>query len=260
MSKVFVSYLRVSTQRQGRSGLGVEAQREAVNQYVTGKGVVQYEFIEHESGTKSDRPELAKALHMCEAYNATLIVGKLDRLARETDFLLKLAKDCKENGIVFCDLPSADDGPVGKFIITQMASVAELEVGLIRKRTRDALAQAKKRHKEAAERNAEREQGNRAGEMEPVKRLGGKRVSDERMAEIAALGRAESLIVRQAKAAKKSASLRVIIQDIQANGTTSLLGIAKELNARNTPTPRKSNNSKGWTAVQVRRVLDKVKS
>lgn len=250
----FVSYLRVSTDRQGKSGLGREAQREAVEQYVAGKGVIKFEFVEDESGTRNDRPELAKALKMCEAFNAVLIVGKLDRLAREVDFLLKLSKDCKENGIVFCDLPNTDDGPVGKFIITQMASVAELEVGLIRKRTKDALAQAKKRYKSASERNVLREQGKLDGQMETVKKLGGKRVSDERMREIAEVGRPVSLSARQAKATKKRESLLPIIEQMKTDGTTSLLGIAKGLNALNVPTPRRGKG-KQWTATQVQRIL-----
>jgi DNA invertase Pin-like site-specific DNA recombinase len=252
MDKIFVSYLRVSTDRQGKSGLGKEAQREAVAQYVVGKGEVK--FVEDESGTRNDRPELAKALEMCEVFNAVLIVGKLDRLAREVGFLLKLSKDCKENGIVFCDLPNADDGPVGKFIITQMASVAELEVGLIRKRTKDALAQAKKRYQAAAKRNTLREQGKLEGPMETVKQLGGKRVSDDRMAEIAAVGRPESLRVRQAKAAKKYKSLLPIIKRLKDEGTTSFQGIAKELNVLKVPTPRKGKG-KQWTATQVMRVI-----
>src|ERR1035437_51581 len=79
----FISYLRVSTQRQGRSGLGLEAQRKAVTDYLNGgRWELMQELIEVESGKSKDRPKLAEALRLCRVYNATLLVAKLDRLAR----------------------------------------------------------------------------------------------------------------------------------------------------------------------------------
>lgn len=83
----FVSYLRVSTAQQGRSGLGVEAQREAVTNYLNGgRWTLVHEFVEVESGKRADRPELAKALTLCRAHRAALVVAKVDRLARSQGF------------------------------------------------------------------------------------------------------------------------------------------------------------------------------
>src|SRR5208282_2303649 len=91
MTGKFVSYLRVSTQRQGRSGLGLEAQREAVTGYLNGgRWKLVAEVIEVESGKRSDRPELAKALSLCRLHGSTLLVAKLDRLARNVAFISAL--------------------------------------------------------------------------------------------------------------------------------------------------------------------------
>src|SRR5215207_6167172 len=142
----FVAYYRVSTERQGRSGLGLEAQREAVARHVTGvAGQVVAAFEEVESGKRNDRPQLAAALAACRAQRATLLIAKLDRLARNARFLLGVVEGSGEGGVVFCDLPQVPPGPVGKFLVTQMAAVAELEAGLISQRTRAALAAAKAR-------------------------------------------------------------------------------------------------------------------
>ncbi len=142
----FVAYYRVSTDRQGRSGLGLDAQRAAVAKYVAGAGgVVAAEFEEVESGKRADRPQLAAALAACRARRAALVIAKLDRLARNARFLLHVVEGTGEAGVVFCDLPSVPPGPVGKFLLTQMAAVAELEAGLISQRTRAALAVAKAR-------------------------------------------------------------------------------------------------------------------
>src|SRR5438552_14092429 len=103
----FVSYLRVSTDRQGRSGLGLQAQQDAVTSYLNGGSwSLVKPFVEVESGKKSDRPQLTKALATCRIHGATLVVAKLDRLARNAHFLLGL----KEAGVEFvcCDLPSAN--------------------------------------------------------------------------------------------------------------------------------------------------------
>ena len=142
----FVAYFRVSTERQGRSGLGLDAQREAVARHVASTGgAVAAEFQEIESGKRADRPQLAAALAACRAQRATLLIAKLDRLARNARFLLGVVEGSGEGGVVFCDLPTVPPGPVGKFLVTQMAAVAELEAGLISQRTRAALAMAKAR-------------------------------------------------------------------------------------------------------------------
>ena len=142
----FVSYLRVSTDKQGRDGLGVDAQRKAVADHLNG-GSWQLiaEYVEVESGKVNNRPELAKALAHCNLTGATLIVAKLDRLSRDQAFLMSVWTGTGDGGVVFCDLPSIPAGPVGRFIVQQMASVAELERGLISQRTRAALAAAKER-------------------------------------------------------------------------------------------------------------------
>jgi DNA invertase Pin-like site-specific DNA recombinase len=142
----FVAYYRVSTVSQGRSGLGLEAQQTAVRAFLnSGRWALLQEFTEVESGKRNDRPQLAKALEACRLTGATLLVAKLDRLARNARFLLSIVEGCGEGGVVFCDFPTIPAGPVGKFLVTQMAAVAELEAGLIGQRTRAALQAAKAR-------------------------------------------------------------------------------------------------------------------
>ncbi len=142
----FVSYLRVSTDSQGRSGLGLDAQRQAVAAHLSAVGgQLVAEFQEIESGKRADRPQLVAALASCRTRRAVLVIAKLDRLARNARFLLSVAEGSGQAGVVFCDLPTVPAGPVGKFLVTQMAAVAELEAGLISQRTRAALAVAKAR-------------------------------------------------------------------------------------------------------------------
>jgi DNA invertase Pin-like site-specific DNA recombinase len=135
----FVCYYRVSTARQGRSGLGLEAQRDAVRNYLNGGDwQVAGEFTEVETGKRADRPELAKAFAACRLHRATLVIAKLDRLARNAHFLLGL----RDSGIDFvaADMPNANRLTVGI-----MAMVAEDEAERISARTKAALAAAKKR-------------------------------------------------------------------------------------------------------------------
>ena len=140
----FIAYYRVSTAQQGRSGLGLDAQREAVAAYLNGgKWTLAGEYTEIESGKRSDRPQLAAALAECRLTGATLVVAKLDRLARNVQFLLGVMAGMSEGGVVFCDLPKLPAGPMGKFFLQQMASVAELEAGLISQRTKAALQASK---------------------------------------------------------------------------------------------------------------------
>lgn len=137
--KVVVSYLRVSTKKQGQSGLGLEAQREAVAEYAAREGLrVVAEYVEVESGKKAARPELAKALARCRASKATLVVAKLDRLSRNVAFLSNLM----EAGVDFvaCDNPTAT-----RFTVHILAAVAEQEAKAISERTKAALAAAKRR-------------------------------------------------------------------------------------------------------------------
>src|SRR3954467_13708375 len=140
--KRFVSYLRVSTDRQGRSGLGLEAERKAVKDFLNGgRWDLIAEFVEVESGKRDARPKLAEALALCRLHNATLVIAKLDRLSRDAAFLLGLQKA----GVRFvtADMPEANELVVGI-----MAIVAQAERKMISARTKAALAAAKARGRE----------------------------------------------------------------------------------------------------------------
>ena len=134
-----VSYIRVSTIRQGESGLGLEAQTEAVARYAARVGgEVVGEFREVESGGRCDRPQLDAALRMCRRRGATLVVAKLDRLARNVAFISRLLED--DADVVCCDMPTAN-----RLTLHVLAAVAEHEREAISQRTRAALAAAKAR-------------------------------------------------------------------------------------------------------------------
>lgn len=128
---VYVAYLRVSTQRQGSSGLGLQAQQEIIRKYLNGNSPIA-EFIEVESGRKSDRPKLHEALELCKKKKATLIVAKMDRLSRNVSFTSQLLDSGIE--IVFCDFPKAN-----RLVLTIISAISEYEAGLIRQRTKAAL-------------------------------------------------------------------------------------------------------------------------
>src|SRR5580704_1813705 len=139
----FVSYYRVSTAQQGASGLGLEAQREAVSRYVASVnggagGVIVADFTEIESGKKSDRPQIAAALAACRLRRATLVIAKLDRLARNVHFVSSLM----ESGVDFvaCDNPEAN-----RLTVHILAAVAEHEAAMISARTQAALEAARAR-------------------------------------------------------------------------------------------------------------------
>ena len=130
----FISYLRVSTAKQGQSGLGLEAQRSAVASYQPNLA----EYVEIESGKNNDRPQLAKALAQCKLTGATLIIAKLDRLSRDAHFLLGLQKAGVD--FIAADMPQAN-----KLTIGILAMVAEQERDMISARTKAALAATKAR-------------------------------------------------------------------------------------------------------------------
>lgn len=133
----YVSYLRVSTQKQGFSGLGLEAQREMIQKYLS-HTIPIAEFIEVESGRKKDRPKLKEALALCRKHGATLIVAKLDRLARNVAFLSSLLES--DIDIVFCDYPAAN-----KMVLHILSAISQYEAELISARTKAALAAKRKR-------------------------------------------------------------------------------------------------------------------
>ena len=139
----YVAYYRVSTDRQGKSGLGLEAQKAAVEERLNGgRWQLVAEFVEVESGKRASRPQLDAAIAACKKHKAKLIVAKLDRLSRNVAFLLKLIDAGVE--VLFADLPELN-GAMGKFVLITMANVAELEAGLISERTKAALKAAKAR-------------------------------------------------------------------------------------------------------------------
>lgn len=135
MKQKYVAYLRVSTQKQGYSGLGLEAQREIIHNYLHDITPIS-EYVEIESGRKSDRPKLKEALTLCRKDNATLIVAKLDRLARSVSFLSNLLES--DVDIVFCDFPQAN-----KMVLHIISAISQYEAELIAARTKASL-QAKK--------------------------------------------------------------------------------------------------------------------
>jgi DNA invertase Pin-like site-specific DNA recombinase len=216
----FVAYYRVSTDKQGRSGLGLDAQRKTVADYLNGGAwEIAAEFTEAESGKRNDRPELAKAIEACRRHRATLIIAKLDRLARNTKFLLALL-DSGVN-VQFCDLPQVT-GAMGRFIVTQMAAVAELEAGLISERTKAALQAAKAR---------------------------GTKLGNPRPAAAARL----ALAARVALADQFAANVLPIIREIQKAGHVSANAIAGKLNERGVQSRRGGR----WSHVQVGAILQR---
>ena len=222
----FIAYYRVSTVRQGKSGLGLEAQRQAVATYLNGGDwSIVGEFTEVESGKRSDRPELDKALAAARLHRASLIVSKVDRLTRSVGFLSKLLDAGVD--VRFADLPQIE-GATGRFLLQQMVAVAELEAGMISKRTKDALAAAKRRGVQL---------GGFRGKMPTAK---------ARKLAVAAI---------EARAATRAADLAPTIAELQAAGATSLREIAAGLNARGIPTSRGEGE---WTATQVMRVLERL--
>ncbi|AHY52467.1 recombinase family protein [Bradyrhizobium japonicum] len=222
----FVAYYRVSTGKQGKSGLGLEGQREAVKAYLNGGDwQIVGERVEIESGKRSDRPKLDEALALARLHRAALIVSKVDRLTRSVAFLSRLLEAGVD--VRFADLPEIE-GCTGRFMLQQMVSVAELEAGMISTRTKAALAAAKRRGKKLG--------GNRG--VVPGAKM--------RKASAAAL---------RARTAARAADIAPTIKAIQEAGATSLRAIAEALNQQGIPTARGSGT---WSAVQVARVLERI--
>jgi len=220
-----VSYLRVSTAKQGESGLGLEGQRAAIDRHLAIAGLNQVaEYVEVESGRHNKRPQLAAALAACRRYKAVLVIAKLDRLSRNVHFLSGLM----ESGVEFVavDMPSAN-----KLTLHVLAAVAEAEAEMISQRTKDALRSAIARGKQ----------------------LGGLRSNS---ATIGASGAAASVLVRQRNAKANAEYLLPAIEEIRESlkdetEGPSMRQIAVKLNEGGYTAPRGGQ----WTAAQVGRVL-----
>src|SRR5262245_2617110 len=213
----FIAYYRVSTKRQGRSGLGLEAQRQAVETFLNGGSwQLVKEFTEVESGKRTDRPELEKAFQACRVYGAKLVIAKLDRLSRNAHFLLGLEKA----GI---DFVAADMPSINRLTAGILALVAEEEGRMITNRPKDALAAAKRR---------------------------GVKLGGDRGVRLTAKARAAGREVQHAKARARAVDLVPVLKELRAAGYESLRAIADELNRRGIPTARGGE----WSATQVARV------
>lgn len=225
MTERAVAYYRVSTARQGASGLGLDAQRAAVEALCASRGweLVAPPFQEVESGKHALRPELLKALERARLTGARLVIAKLDRLSRDAAFLLTL----QNSGVRFvaADMPDANDLTVGI-----MALVAQQERQAISRRTKEALAAAKAR-------------GQRLGNPNGAAafRRAGK-------------GTGAALDAVRAGAAGRAESLRETIREIQAGGAASLARIAEALNAQGIVTARGGR----WHASSVRNLLERL--
>lgn len=221
-----VSYLRVSTAQQGRSGLGLEAQRQAINAFLAQRKATELaSFTEVESGKSNARPELGKALALAKATGATLVIAKLDRLSRNAAFLLSL----RDSGVRFVatDMPEANELTIGV-----MALVAQQEREAISKRTKEALAAAKARG---------RKLGNPNGAA-PLRRAG---KGNEAAVQAVAQGTAQ-----------RDEGLRPFVRQMQAEGCQTLQCLADALNAQGFKTARGGS----WHKSTVRLLLERLEA
>ncbi len=229
----YVGYCRVSTDGQGQSGLGLEAQEATIRRHLRHDDKLLLPMmVEVESGKRVDRPVLRKALDRCRVMGATLLVAKLDRLARDSAFVRTLMRAGVP--VEFCDLP-ATKGATGSFLLGIMAEVAQLEAGLISERTKAALGQLKARGVA----------------------LGGDR-GFRHTADNARRYGAEGGAKRAAQADVVALSAADLIAEVQAKlgAAASLNAVAKALNAEGAQTPRGG----AWTATAVKRALGRIEA
>lgn len=224
-----VAYYRVSTKRQGESGLGLDAQREAVTRYIVSVGgVLLTEFTEVESGRNCDRPSLNMAVRLARRENATLVVAKLDRLSRNVAFIAAvLESKCK---FVACDNPMANN-----LTLHILAAVAEHEVGMIRDRIKVALAAAKARGTKLGSHRPGHWDGREAARVEGAKK-----------------GAKASALVRSRKAADDYLDIMPRIREMHGKNH-SLQMIADSLNKSGVRTARGGK----WLPVTVRMLLQR---
>lgn len=219
-----IAYFRVSTARQGRSGLGLEAQRDAVMTYIKSTGGrLLAEFTEVESGKRNDRPELRRALVRAKVSGARLIIAKMDRLSRNAAFLLQL----RDSGVRFiaADLPNADETVVGI-----MAVIAQREREMIAQRTKAALAVARRRLAK---------EGLRLGNPNGAQAL-----------RKAGKGNIAAIKAARAAAERRAEEMRETLDDVLAAGPLSHAAVAEELNRREIEAPRGGP----WYAMGVARL------
>lgn len=223
VEEICVAYYRVSTEKQGRSGLGLDAQRSAVASYLRERGAsLVGEYTEIESGANDQRPELQRALRIAKLKGARLVIAKLDRLSRDAHFLLGLQKA----GIQFvaADMPDANE-----LTVHIMAGIAEHERHIIGARTKSALAAAKAR-------------GVKLGNPKNLKNR--------------TRGTQRSAEMRASKARSRSTLLMPILQELRQSGVETLRGLADHLNDQGIPAPRGGE----WSPTQVARVLKVLKA
>lgn len=213
----YVGYTRVSTDKQGKQGYGASDQLQTINEFVKNDQLLQV-FQEEESGSKNNRPQLTQALELCKKEKAILVIARLDRLSRNLAFTASLMESKIE--FVCCDMPS-----VNKFTIQVLAAVAEQYLDTLRKNTKAALAQAKKR-------------GVTLGNTKNLKQAAIKGNK-----------------AKMQEADRKAVVINTIIADLKKYGVTSLQGIANALNARGIPTASKRSNT--WYPSTVRNYMNR---
>ncbi len=234
-----VAYFRVSTAGQGRSGLGLDAQKAAVHEFSLQRGLVsQAAFTEVESGKRSDRPELQKALHLAKVTGAVLVIAKLDRLSRNAAFLLTL----RDSGVRFlaADIPDANDLTIGV-----LAVIAQAEREAISRRTKEALHVVKLRLA-----GGEAHTSSRSGRT--IERLGNPNGASA-LAK-AAKGNSSAVCAVKSIANARGSDLAGLVSDLQGQGFLTLASLAEELNRQGVLTPRR----RSWHPSSVRNLLARI--